>query len=368
MKYFIYGLKSYDWLLGGAFFLLVSIGLATLFSLSEISIYPFLKRQFIWFGIGLILMVVASGVDFRIFKTQSAAVLVFYLFTTFMLSLVLIANVTVHGASSWFKLGTVFFQPVELAKLSLIILLAKFFSRRHIEIYRLQHILVSAVYLAIPVSLVFLQPDLGSSIVLISIWFAMIVFSGMKLRHFFLFMLTVILLGVVSWNFILEPYQKDRVTAFIDPYKDPRGSGYQMIQSVIAVGSGGVWGKGIGYGSQSHLNFLPEAETDFIFAAFAEEWGFMGVLVLLSIFGIIIWRTVDIGRKSSDNFSRLYTLGFAAYLFVQGFLHIAMNMGVVPVTGITLPFVSYGGSSLVTLLVGVGILQNIRINSRREIE
>ncbi len=137
-----------------------------------------------------------------------------------------------------------------------------------------------------------------------------------------------------------------------------------MIQSMIAVGSGRVWGKGVGYGSQSHLNFLPEAETDFIFATYAEEWGFAGVLIMISLLFFILWRIMRIGLHSADNFSRLYTLGFAAMIFVQSFIHIGMNMGVLPVTGITLPFVSYGGSSLITLLIGLGILQNIKINSR----
>ena len=140
-----------------------------------------------------------------------------------------------------------------------------------------------------------------------------------------------------------------------------------MLQSMIAVGSGRVWGKGLGYGSQTHLHFLPEAETDFIFAAFVEEWGFIGTIILLLLLLIVLWRIVRIGMYSSDNFSSVYCHGFAAWIFVQSFIHIGMNMGVLPITGITLPFVSYGGSSLVTLLIGVGIVQNIKINARRAV-
>ena len=141
-----------------------------------------------------------------------------------------------------------------------------------------------------------------------------------------------------------------------------------MIQSMIAVGSGRIWGKGLGYGSQSHLHFLPESHADFIFAAYAEEWGFVGVAILLGLFGVMLWRVIHIGMRALDNFSRLYTIGFAAYIFTQSFIHIGMNMGILPIAGITLPFISYGGSSLVTLMIGIGIVQNIKINARREVE
>ena len=332
-------LRKFDWLLVGAVFLLVLLGLVSLFSLSDASTFPFFQRQLSW-----------------------------TIFAVVLLAIVLLGTTAIRGVEAWLKFGSVFFQPVELAKISLVILLAKFFSKRHIEIYRIRHLLVSGFYLCLPVGLVLLQPDLGSAVVLASIWVAIVLFSGMKLRHFFVLIILGGLLGFVAWNFALAPYQKDRITSFLNPYEDPKGAGYQMIQSLIAVGSGQLFGKGLGYGSQSHLNFLPEAETDFIFAAFAEEWGFAGVLTMISLLFIVLWRIISIGRKASDNFSRLYSLGFAVYIFVQSFIHIGMNMGLLPITGITLPFVSYGGSSLVILLIGVGILQNIKINARREVE
>ena len=352
----------------GAVFLLISLGLITLFSLAGISNAPFLERQLIWSLIGIGALVMGSFIDFRLFRTQGFIVLLFYLFSVFLLIIVLIGNFTIRGIAAWIQIGDILIQPVELTKLAVIILLAKFFSKRHIEIYRIQHILVSGLYVAIPAGLVLIQPDLGSAIVLLAIWILMIIFSGMKLRHFFFLLAFAGLLCWIAWAFMLAPYQKARITSFVDPYIEPRGAGYQMIQSMIAVGSGQLWGKGLGYGSQTHLHFLPEAETDFIFAAFAEEWGLVGVAVMLVLIFIVIWRIVAIGMRASDNFSRLYTLGFAALIFVQSFIHIGMNMGVLPVTGLTLPFVSYGGSSLVTLLAGVGIVQNIKINSRREIE
>jgi rod shape determining protein RodA len=223
------------------------------------------------------------------------------------------------------------------------------------------------MYVMVPTLLVLSQPDLGSSLVLMAIWVSVVLFSGMKLRHFLLLIILFSLVSYGVWHTGLKPYQKARITTFLDPYADPKGAGYQMIQSMIAVGSGQIWGKGLGYGSQSHLNFLPEAEADFIFAAFAEEWGFGGTLAMLILLIIILWRIVRIGSQSADNFSRLYTLGFAAFIFTQSFIHIGANMGILPITGITLPFASYGGSSLVTLLVGIGILQNIKINARRAV-
>lgn len=361
-------LKKYDWLLAASVFLLLIFGLFSLFSLSGVSPFRFFQRQLIWALVGILALFLASLVDFRVFRTQSAAVLIFYVFSVFLLVLVLAGSFAVRGVEAWLKFGSIFLQPVELVKLALIILLAKFFSKRHIEIYRLQHLLVSGIYMAIPAGLVLVQPDLGSAIILVAIWVAVVVFSGMKLRHFILLIVLFSLVTWGAWNFSLAPYQKARITSFLSPYSDPRGAGYQMIQSMIAVGSGQVWGKGLGYGSQTHLHFLPEAETDFIFAAFAEEWGLAGVIIMLALFLIILWRIIRIGALASDNFSRLYTLGFAALIFVQAFIHIGMNMGILPVTGLPLPFVSYGGSSLVTFLAGVGIVQNIKINSRREIE
>lgn len=352
----------------GALFLLIGLGLLSLFSLSSIALVPFFKRQLIWTLVGLTLLVATSYVDFRLFRTQSFVVFLFYVVMVFSLALIFLVNLKIRGVESWFRVGGLALQPVELTKIILIILLAKFFSKRHVEIYRIQHLIVSGTYVAIPTLLVLLQPDLGSALILVAIWFAVVIFSGMKLRHLALLVILGLAISFFAWFTVLKPYQKARITSFITPYADTKGASYQMNQSMIAVGSGRLWGKGLGYGSQTHLHFLPEAETDFIFAAFAEEWGYVGVLVLLSLFLLLLWRIVKIGQHAADNFSRLYSLGFAALIFIQSFIHIAMNMGALPITGITLPFVSYGGSSLVTLLIGIGILQNIRINGRKGFE
>lgn len=360
-------LKKFDWLLMGAVLLLTGLGLISLFSLSGTSTSPFFQRQLIWLSLGIFLLILVSFVDFRMFRTQSVMVFLFYLLTIVLLLALLVVRLKVRGVESWLNFGFFSLQPVELTKLALIILLAKFFSKRHIEIYRIEHLVVSGMYVVIPTLLVLSQPDLGSSLVLMAIWVSVVLFSGMKLRHFALLIILFSLFSYGVWHTGLKPYQKARITTFLDPYTDPKGAGYQMIQSMIAVGSGQVWGKGLGYGSQSHLNFLPEAEADFIFAAFAEEWGFVGTTAMLTLLTIILWRVVRIGVRCADNFSRLYTLGFAVYIFTQSFIHIGANMGILPITGITLPFASYGGSSLVTLLVGLGIVQNIKINARRAV-
>ncbi len=354
-------------MLAGAVFLLMLLGLVSLFSMSGIKPIHFFERQLLWTAVGLCMLVLSSMVDFRLFRTQSTAVLALYGIVIALLLLVISSSFVIRGVKSWLTFGGFAVEPVELVKLALIILLAKFFSKRHVEIYRIRHLIVSGIYTALPVLLVLLQPDLGSAIILVAIWIAVVIFSGMKLRHLALLMCIFALLAFVGWQSVLKPYQKSRITTFLDPYKDPKGAGYQMLQSMIAVGSGRVWGKGLGYGSQTHLHFLPEPETDFIFAAFVEEWGFVGTVILLLLLFTVLWRIVRIGMRSSDNFSRVYCHGFAAYIFVQGFIHIGMNMGLMPITGITLPFVSYGGSSLVTLLIGVGIVQNIKINARRAV-
>jgi rod shape determining protein RodA len=290
-----------------------------------------------------------------------------YIVGILMLGLLLTVGPITRGVKGWFELGGAGIQPVEVMKLILVLVLAKYFSRRHVEISRMRHLVISGLYVGLASLLVFLQPDLGSALILGAIWLAILFFSGIQRRHVAIFLVLVIILAAVSWTWFLLPYQKTRITGFLDPYRDPRGAGYNTIQAMIAAGSGNIWGKGIGYGTQSHLNFLPEAETDFIFSAFTEETGIVGAVILLGLFGVFFWRILKIGIHAEDNFSKLYVLGFAASLFAAFFIHIAINLGLLPVTGIGLPLISYGGSSLLTTLIGLGILQSIRINSRPEV-
>jgi rod shape determining protein RodA len=266
---------------------------------------------------------------------------------------------TAGGAQSWFSLGGFSFQPSDMMKLVVILMLAKYFSRRHIEIGNFKHIFISGLYALIPFILVFFQPDLGSAIIIFFIWFGMTLVSGISKRHLLIVMGGMIIAFVFLWSFVFHPYQKDRIINFIQPLSNIQGSGYNVYQSTIAIGSGQLLGKGVGFGTQSRLNFLPEYETDFIFAAFSEEWGFVGVIILFILLGLIIWRILHIALLGTTNFEILYGVGLAIYFMTHLIINIGMNLGIMPVTGITLPFMSYGGSHLLTEFIGLGILMGM---------
>ncbi|MBU6415214.1 rod shape-determining protein RodA, partial [Patescibacteria group bacterium] len=302
-------------------------------------------------------------IDYRVFRANGALLLLAYALCALLLFMLFFFGARINGAVGWFRIGGFAFQPIEPAKLALALILAKYFSNRHIAIYQLRHLVISGSYAALLIALVFFQPDLGAAIILFGVWIFITIFSGIRIKHFINLVLILALVAGVGWFSVLKPYQKARITAFINPYQDPRGSGYNAIQSLIAVGSGRMFGKGVGYGTQTRLQFLPEPESDFLFAAFAEEWGFAGAIFLLALYGVLFWRMLAIGMHASDNFAKLYVLGFSAIIFLQIFIHIGMNIGILPITGTTLPFLSYGGSSLVTLLAGLGIIESIRIHA-----
>ena len=267
-------------------------------------------------------------------------------------------------SQSRFDFGSFALQPSDPVKLVVIFLLAKYFSRRHIEIANIRHILVSGFYVFVIFILVLLQPDFGSAIIIALLWLGMVLVSGISKKH----LLVVALLGAIGlfgmWSYVFQDYQKQRILTFIHPLTDIRGTGYNAYQSTIAVGSGQLFGKGVGYGTQSKLEFLPEYETDFIFAAFAEEWGFIGVLLLFILFSIVIWRILKSAMLGATNFEILFGLGLAILFISHIAVNIGMNIGLLPVIGTTLPFMSYGGSHLVTEFVGLGILMGMRRYSR----
>lgn len=355
-----------DWFLTGAALLIIAIGLIAVWSFAPSSSGMFL-RQVLWVALGLAAFFLFSLFDYRIFRNHGLMLVMLYIaVAVFLAALFVLAPVT-RGVRSWFYIGGAGVQPVEVMKVVLVIVLAKYFSRRHIEIARIRHLFISGVYAGTAVLLVFLQPDLGSAVILMVIWLAMVIFSGIRIRHLAMVALVGALAAAVAWFYLLAPYQKVRITSFLDPYRDSRGAGYNAIQAMIAAGSGRVWGKGIGYGTQSHLNFLPVSESDFIFAAFVEETGFIGAVVLLGLYGVFFWRVVRIGARAQDNFAKLFVLGFSAFLFSEMFIHIAINIGLLPITGLGLPLISYGGSSMIATLAGLGIVQSIRINSVMEI-
>ena len=319
----------------------------------------FAERQVIWLLISVFVFIIASLVDWRFLRRTKVIVSIF-VFSSLILSFLFVVGSVFKGAKSWFNLGFFAFQPVDFAKMVIIFVLAKYFSRRHIEIRNVRHILVSGAYAFITFALIFLQPDFGSAIIIFFIWLGMVLFSGISRKHLFV----VFMIGVVSfvglWTLVFKDYQKARIVSFINPLTDLQGAGYNAYQSTIAVGSGGVWGKGVGLGSQSKLEFLPEDETDFIFAAFAEEWGLIGSVTIFILYGIIFYRILDISKKASTNFETLFGLGFSTMLLSHFIIHVGMNIGIMPVTGITLPFMSYGGSHLLAEFFGLGIISAMR--------
>lgn len=344
---------SFDWLLFGALFFISTAGILTMNSFTEES--GLFSKQIIWFCISAVVLFVTSLIDWR-FLRRSGSIIFLFIISCIVLLFLFVAGSIFKGAQSWFDFGAFAFQPVDFAKLVLILLLAKYFSRRHIEIANVRHILTSGFYTFVIFILVFLQPDFGSAIIIFFIWLAMVLFSGISKKH----LLVVFLTGLIAfgglWFFVFKDYQKQRIISFINPLTDIRGAGYNAYQSTIAVGSGEIWGKGVGLGSQSKLKFLPEYETDFIFAAYSEEWGFVGVILMFGLYGIVFWRIIHISKRGATNFETLYGLGLFAMFFTHFVIHVGMNVGLMPVTGITMPFMSYGGSHMLAEFLGVGIL------------
>lgn len=354
-------LKKIDWVLIISVLLLTAIGLLSIYS-SSLGRGDFLnfKKQLIFFGIGLILMMGLSFFDWKIFRENPYLILFLYsLCVLALIGLFFFAPET-RGTKGWYKLGIISLDPIEFTKIILIILLAKYFSMRHIEMYRLRHILLSGFYVLLPAILVFRQPDFGSALILVILWIGILLISGIKLRHFLILVLCGLLILILTWSFFLKEYQKERITSFLIPQAEPLGASWSQNQAKIAIGSGKIFGQGLGKGSQTQYGFLPEPHTDFIFAAISEEFGLIGATFLLSLFTILIWRIMKIALSAQSNFPRLFASGFVIILICQIFIHIGMNLGILPVIGISLPLVSYGGSSLIAIFIGLGILQNMR--------
>jgi rod shape determining protein RodA len=354
-------LSRVDWVLLIALIPLIGGGLASLYVFGGEN--TFFYKQLVWFLVGGCVYVVLSSLDLR-FLRRSSVVLSVYLILSFFLLLLFLVGSMFQGARSWFDLGSFAVQPADPMKLALILVLAKYFSRRHIEIAHTKHILISGMYAFLPFVLVLVQPDFGSAIIILAIWFGMTILAGISMRHLLLILGGGVLAFALLWVFVFQPYQKARIMTFVHPLADVRGAGYNAHQSAIAVGSGQVWGKGIGYGTQSRLNFLPEHETDFVFASFAEEWGFAGILMILLAFGVIFYRISVAATVGASNFETLYALGFGIFLLTQFVIHVGMNMSLLPVTGQTLPFMSYGGSHIVTEFAGLGLLMGMRRYAR----
>ena len=317
------------------------------------------KKQILMAIVGLLAMTLFSFFNYRYFKNYSLLVLTAYIFSLALLGLTFYSG-AVRGTNSWIIFGNLTFEPAELTKLALIILMAKYFSQRHAHIYQLRHILASGFYFLLPMILIVNQPDLGSAIILGVIWGSFLIAAGINRKHLAILLLLIFVLGYISWIVVLKPYQKNRILSFLDQGRDPLGSGYNLIQSKIAIGSGFWFGNGLGKGSQTNLGFLPESHNDFIFAAFAEQFGMTGMIVAIGLTILILYRIILIGSIAQNNFGKLFAIGLAVFIFSHIFISAGVNVGLLPITGLPFPFLSSGGSNLISVMTGLGILQSIK--------
>lgn len=350
--------RSFDWLLFFSALLLCALGLAAIYSvqLSRGPEVEYVRKQLIAIGIGLFGLFFASLMQPSFFRTLSKP---FYLFSLLLLLLVLVFGTTIRGTRGWFAFGGFSFQPVELAKAALILILAYSISNFGRRFERPLYFFGTLFITLVAIGLTMMQPDLGSAVLLGTIWFSLVLLTGARRALVISFVGLMVLFSVFAWFFLLKDYQKERVLTFVDANRDPLGAGYNTTQAVIAVGSGQFFGKGLGFGSQSQLRFLPEAQTDFVFSVIGEELGFAGVMVMLTLFTVMLWRLVVLIRTSDDDFASVVVSGITVVFAAQLFINVGANLGLLPVTGVTLPFVSYGGSSLIINLVLIGVAESM---------
>jgi len=350
-------LKSLDWKLNLAIFILMAAGLVSLASNNQELFY----KQLLWYLVGFALLVIIIRFDWRPYINYRGVIFGLYFLSILLLIATYFLAPTIRGTKGWLPLGPFNFQVSEFAKLVLIIFFSHFFSRKHIGIGRVSTLITSFIYFLIPGFFVALQPDFGSVLILFCLWFGFLLVSGIKYRHLIIALIIFSILGIIVWQSVLKDYQKERILGFFFPGRDPLGTNYSAIQSKIAIGSAGLFGKGFQQGTQAQLGFLPEAQTDFIFAAFIEEWGLLIGLLIVLVFGVLILRIIKIGLSADNNFNRFICLGTAILLTVQFIFNVGSNLGLTPVIGVTFPFLSYGGSSLLTNLILIGIIQAIFI-------
>lgn len=357
--------KYFDWPLFSSVIILALLGLMMIYSTglsSPDADSRLWVKQAIFLLAGLGVFFFLASLDYHYFQKVSTPL---YLLALLLLVLVLIFGLEVRGSTRWFDLGLFNFQPAELSKLALLVVLAKYFQKTHGLVQKFRYVLWSAVYFILPAGLILMQSDLGSAAVHGAVWLGMLLISPMPRRYFLYLLVIFLAVSAISWQFVLQDYQRDRVHSFIDPASDPLGRGYNVLQSIVAVGSGGWTGQGLARGLQSQLRFLPERQTDFIFASTVEELGFAGGALILALFGFLLHRQIRIFRKARDEFGTYLAAGTTFLFFFQIVVNAGMNVGLIPVTGITLPFVSYGGSSLLVSFALLGIQENIARHTQR---
>lgn len=357
VHHFLTRLRLFDWWLNGAVLLLLTFSSAIMFSVETaagVEDGRFFK-QLVFIVIGLGLLVVVSGLNYRLIGNYAY---LFYGIGGVLLIAVLIVGTTIRGTTGWFNVAGFSLQPVEFAKIFFLVAFARFVSDHGFQLNHWPVIGRGLALICVYCIPVLLQPDLGSASVIIVMSIVLLFSSTISYRKIALVCAAGLAMAVAAWFFVLVDYQKDRLLTFMNPASDAQGSGYNVIQSIISVGSGQLVGRGLGLGPQSQLQFLPERESDFIFAVIAEELGFIGSTIIVGLYGVIMVRLWRGWQRLHDDYARALVLGFSSMVFTQMFINIGMNLGIMPVTGIPLPFVSAGGSSLIALCLGLAIVQN----------
>jgi rod shape determining protein RodA len=319
-------------------------------------------RQVLFAAAGLMLALVVTRIDYHVLGTLSVGL---YIASIAALIFVVTLGEATYGSRRWIDIGGTPVQPSEIAKLVVIICLAKYLADNQAIVRTLRVFLVSLAIAALPAVLVFAQPDLGSAVIFGAIWLGMVTVAGARWLHLFGLLGAALLAVPPFFIALINDYQRERVRLWLDPESDPLGAGFQALQAKIGIGSGGVWGKGLTDGTQTQLDYLRTQTTDYVFSVLGEELGFVGALVLLSLFAVLLWRGIRVAELSRDLLGRLLATGIVIYILLQTFINIGVNIGLMPVTGIPLPFVSQGGSSLITLFIALGILQSIALRHRR---
>ncbi len=355
-------IENFDWSIIWVLLGIICVGLLSIYSAlyNQIQLRPthnlFIK-QLLWLSAGFILMVGCLFADYQQLKRVSLWI---YLLSLLLLLAVLFFGKDVNGSKRWLELGGFQFQPSEFMKIAIVIYLSSYFSSQETSPYPdLKKLAPPVVLVMIPVLIILAQPDLGTAITILAIAGTMILFVGVRLRYIFVSILLIAPLLYPIWEHVLKPYQKRRIFILLRPDLDPLGAGYHIRQSKIAIGSGMLWGKGFLNGTQNKLHFLPEKHTDFIFSVWAEEWGFVGCFILLTLFALLIWLCLRVARRSKDRYGSLLVVGLSALILWQMLINVGMVIGVLPVVGITLPFISYGGSSLIALCLAIGLIENV---------
>ena len=356
-----------NWLLLFIAILLASIGSLFLYSAAGGSYNPWAKMQLLRFLLGMLVFFYVSSMSLKFWLNYSYAI---YLFSLILLVFVYIFGDTGMGAQRWLDLGFMRIQPSELMKFSLILLISKYYQdeKEYTLVVKFASVSVILIFIFIPSYLIYLQPDLGGAIILLLVGITAMFLIGISAWFFVFAAISIVFFSPIIWTYFLKEYQQNRILTFLDPLRDPLGAGYHIIQSKIALGSGGFWGKGYMKGTQSQLNFLPEMQTDFIFTLIAEEWGMIGSICILLVYLLLITYCFIVGIISNNYFGAFLSMGVGVILFFSVFINISMVMGLVPVVGVPLPLISYGGSSMICNMFGLGLVSNIYINRNINIE